>query len=267
MAASAPPPGLSAEATSSALGLPCPLDFLALVGRLKVLKRTGWVVSGVALPESIADHSCRMALAGLLAADVPGLSGERCALVGLAHDVAECITTDIVPGAMPAAAKHALEAAAMATLRSMLDAGGHPRAAALLAGAYAEYEAQATPEARFVKSLDKLEMLLQAHEYEGAQPGLRLEGFFASTPLSKLPDPTVRGWAAALLRAREAAGRSGGGGGDDDGRERPAAADGGALAGWRAWLPALPDAGALASAGVCFAAGALAFALFTQHRR
>lgn len=43
-----------------------------------------------------------------------------------------------------------------------------------------EYEAASTPEARFVKDLDKLEMILQAHEYEEEQD-VDLSEFFDST--------------------------------------------------------------------------------------
>lgn len=43
-----------------------------------------------------------------------------------------------------------------------------------------EYEAQSSPEAALVKDFDKLEMIIQAHEYEQEQ-GLQLQQFFDST--------------------------------------------------------------------------------------
>lgn len=45
-----------------------------------------------------------------------------------------------------------------------------------------EYEAQVTDESKYVKDLDRLDMILQAYEYEksGGRPG-KLEEFFAST--------------------------------------------------------------------------------------
>eukprot|EP00882_Tetradesmus_deserticola_P015811 GHRQ01016850.1.p4 GENE.GHRQ01016850.1~~GHRQ01016850.1.p4 ORF type:complete len:107 (-),score=36.04 GHRQ01016850.1:372-692(-) len=43
-----------------------------------------------------------------------------------------------------------------------------------------EYEQQSTPEAHLVKDFDKLEMIMQAHEYEQSQ-GLGLQQFFDST--------------------------------------------------------------------------------------
>jgi putative hydrolase of HD superfamily len=43
-----------------------------------------------------------------------------------------------------------------------------------------EYEQQSSPEAHLVKDFDKLEMIIQAHEYEQDQ-GLALQQFFDST--------------------------------------------------------------------------------------
>ena len=186
------------------------VDFLSAVGALKTNKRTGWVRAGVAQPESVADHMYRMAVAALLCADSDaGLDPAAAAVVALAHDLPEAITGDIVPGDVPAAEKRAREAAALDALCAGLEAGGFVRAAATLRRSYDAYERQSTPEARFVKSLDKLEMLLQAHEYECADPSLELGQFFASTPLDKLPMATVRSWAeeVAARRRRAAAQR------------------------------------------------------------
>ena len=43
---------------------------------------------------------------------------------------------------------------------------------------FKEYNAASTPEAKFVKDLDKLEMLVQAREYEDANPQIDLSDFF-----------------------------------------------------------------------------------------
>jgi len=50
-----------------------------------------------------------------------------------------------------------------------------------------EYEAGQTPEARFVKSLDKLEMLIQAQRYERSSEDVNLSEFWtqAEAELSK----------------------------------------------------------------------------------
>ena len=74
-----------------------------------------------------------------------------------------------------------------------------------------EYEPARTPEARFVKSLDKLETLLQARAYERAHPGgPSLQEFWdwaaaacAAPPGDgAFPDAFVRGLAGELLARR-----------------------------------------------------------------
>lgn len=229
------------------------VDFLSLVGQLKLNKRTGWVNNGVHLPESISDHMYRMAVAAVLRSDLRGPTGDRIetldvlrtVLIALAHDIAECITTDIVPGGtIDPDEKRRLEAQAMQRLRAMLEAGGFPRGAALLADSYAMYEAQDTEEARFVKSLDKFEMLLQAFEYENSQ-GCDLGDFFDSTPLSKIPHAAVRAWTEEVVRRRNTP------------RHKPSISN--QIAGW------LPAASTIASFGACFAAGAVTFMLFARR--
>jgi putative hydrolase of HD superfamily len=64
------------------------------------------------------------------------------------------------------------------------------------------YEACLTPEALLLKDLDKIEMILQAHEYEQAQ-GLPLEEFFRSTAGAMLTP--AGGALAAEVVARRAA--------------------------------------------------------------
>jgi putative hydrolases of HD superfamily len=80
---------------------------------LQQTPRTGWVRSGVANPESIADHMYRMAVLALTTA---GSEYDQCKLVKMAivHDLAEALVGDIAPSDnVPAAEKHAREAAAL----------------------------------------------------------------------------------------------------------------------------------------------------------
>jgi len=88
-----------------------------------------------------------------------------------------------------------------------------------LYGLWREYEEGRTPEARLMKQFDKLEMLLQAFEYEqgtlicvlvAALTGVTAQGkdldeFFTSTPLSLFTDPQFREIASELLQQREQA--------------------------------------------------------------
>jgi len=177
------------------------VDFLLLVGRMKTNKRTGWVNSGVNLPESIADHSYRLSVAALLAAPYCNASPEKAALIGLAHDLAECITGDIVPhDPMGKEAKQQLEKSAMERLQDVISPHFQE---SLFQTLWKEYEDQITNEGRLCKDIDKFEMALQAYEYELSQPKLNLSGFFESVK-DKIKSTEVKSWLNELMRRRSA---------------------------------------------------------------
>jgi putative hydrolase of HD superfamily len=87
--------------------------------------------------------------------------------MGLLHDIQEAIVGDIMPedkSKVSKEKKHKLEKAAVAKLVALLPAD-NPLASEL-PELFAEYEEGETATARFVKDLDKAEMLMQALEYE-----------------------------------------------------------------------------------------------------
>lgn len=140
------------------------LRFLRLAGRLKETPRAGWRLRGIERPESVADHSYRVCLLALVLAGEadPPLDRERCLAMALVHDLAESLVGDITPyDGVSAEEKDRREREAMRTLSALL---GDDETLRL----WEEYQAAATPEARFVKDLDKLETVLQATEYEEA---------------------------------------------------------------------------------------------------
>jgi putative hydrolase of HD superfamily len=155
------------------------IDFLLFIGKLKTLKRTGWVRSGVSLPESDADHMHRAALCAMLIPQESGLDRDRCIKMALTHDVCECISGDFTPSCpITKEEKHRLERKALVELKKVL--GDDQPLGDELISLFDEYEQGKTKEAIYVKDIDKFEMILQAHEYEQAQ-GLKLDPFFEST--------------------------------------------------------------------------------------
>ncbi|KAF9025333.1 protein F45F2.9, isoform a [Hymenopellis radicata] len=62
-----------------------------------------------------------------------------------------------------------------------------------------EYEAGETPEARFVKDLDRFEMASQALEYEKANPTKDLQTFFDSS-IPNIRHEEVRGMGRKLAQ-------------------------------------------------------------------
>ena len=135
------------------------IEFLRKVGRLKTTKRKGWVLKGIEDAESVAEHSFRTAILALVLSEKEGVDADKCVKMALVHDLAEAITGDITPfDKLSKEEKSKIETKAMAELLK----GTHTE----IIGIWEEYDECKTPEARFVHDMDKIEMLLQAFEYE-----------------------------------------------------------------------------------------------------
>lgn len=132
------------------------VNVLSLAENLKTEMRHSWLSNG--RQESVAEHTWMMSVAAVLMA--PHLQhsvdlGQTLKLIAL-HDIAEAITGDI-PYFEESARKNtklADEAEAMETIRKILpEASGK-----LLMELWREYEDCETPEAKFARALDKLEV-------------------------------------------------------------------------------------------------------------
>ena len=126
-------------------------DELLTLLQLKDIPRTGWVRSGVENPESVAAHSWGMAVLALKLCP-EDLNLEHVLKLCLVHDLPEVIVGDLTP-TDDRSTKAADERAAMQEL------------APEWVDLFDEYEQQSTPEAIYVRSLDKLDMALQAKLY------------------------------------------------------------------------------------------------------
>lgn len=130
------------------------------MGVLKRQRRSGWWHAGVRDPESIAEHSLRVAqLAGMIAA-AEGGDPARAAYMGLWHDSQETRIGDI-----PHSAKPYLTAASNVDITVDQVAGMPESVASSLVNAVEEYEAKESLEAICARDADKLECLIQALEY------------------------------------------------------------------------------------------------------
>lgn len=124
---------------------------------LKALPRAGWARAGIEEPESVAAHS--WGVAWLVATLCPEhLDRERALLIALVHDLAEVRTGDITPhdGVDPRR-KAREEREAFAAMVAPLARGEE------LLACFEAYGR--SPEGRFVKACDKLDMALQAEVY------------------------------------------------------------------------------------------------------
>ncbi|KAG2702610.1 hypothetical protein I3760_06G098800 [Carya illinoinensis] len=185
--------GSSASHSSSSA-----IDFLTLCHRLKTTKRKGWINHGIKGPESIADHMYRMAVMALIAGDLPGVNRERCIKIAIVHDIAEAIVGDITPSdGVPKEEKSRMEQAALNEMCKVL--GGGMRAEEIKE-LWREYENNSSLEANLVKDFDKVEMILQALEYE-TEHGKVLDEFFLSTA-GKFQTELGKNWAAEIISRR-----------------------------------------------------------------
>ena len=133
--------------------------FIEILG-LKDLDRAGWLRSGLNNVESVAAHSWGVAfLAFHLCPDE--LDRNRILHMAICHDVAEVRVGDITPhDGVSSEDKVAMETKAMVEISEKL-----PRGKEMLK-LFEEYESGITPEARFLKLCDKLDMALQSYEYQ-----------------------------------------------------------------------------------------------------
>ncbi|KAI3452961.1 hypothetical protein Pfo_009624 [Paulownia fortunei] len=191
--------GTETSAPSHASSSPsAAIDFLTLCHRLKSTKRKGWLNHGIKGPESIADHMYRMALMALIADDLPGVNRERCIKIAIVHDIAEAIVGDITPSdGVPKEEKSRMEQEALDEMCKIL--GGGMRAEEIK-DLWQEYENNSSLEANLVKDFDKVEMILQALEYE-TEHGKVLDEFFLSTA-GKIQTETGKRWAAEITSRR-----------------------------------------------------------------
>ncbi len=173
-----------ADATSNPI-----VRFYFEVYALKSLYRQGWLRQGVPREkaESVADHSFGTALLGFLIAEqyFPELDSSKVMRMGLMHELGEIYVGDITPhDHVLLEEKHKLEKDGVVRVLSWLPRGKE------YVKLWEEYEARETPEAKFVKQIDKLETALQAevYRYLGYEG---LEEFFGDSTRKQITDPKL----------------------------------------------------------------------------
>jgi putative hydrolase of HD superfamily len=177
------------------------LKFAHEISSLKSTKRTGWVRSLVADPESIADHMYRMALLAFMIPENANIDRNKIIKMALVHDVAEAKVGDITPhDGVSDIEKRQLESKGMDFLVNVLENSSEAKEMKEL---WLEYENGQTLEAQIVKDLDKFEMICQAFEYEKSKATKEsLDSFFESTA-GKFKTDIVKTWVSLLLEERK----------------------------------------------------------------
>ncbi|MFB6071902.1 MAG: HD family hydrolase [Halobacterium sp.] len=170
--------------------MPEDLDALLTAYELKDETRTGWELRNVGAPESVAAHSWGVAFLTLAYADDAGVDADRALRLAVLHDVGEAELGDVPTRADPAHEPDVTDAEKEArereTVASLADALGED-----VRADWETYEDRDSPEARFVKDMDLVDMCVQALLYEREErydPGEtaefteydRLDEFFAT---------------------------------------------------------------------------------------
>lgn len=145
-------------------GEPHPLHgvatFLHEVGHLKNLPRAGWLLLAIKPPESVAEHSFRVGLIGIVLASIEGADPGRTAALCLMHDVHETRIGDI-----PSVGRSYVTTAKPEAVTSHQTSVMPDEVAKLLQDLTSEYEDTETIESRVAHDADKVETLMQAREY------------------------------------------------------------------------------------------------------
>lgn len=139
-------------------------NYIYEVGHLKATPRTGWTLAGISKPESVADHSFRTAVIGVILACSEGADPARTAMLCLFHD-----TTETRLGDIPSVGKKYLRESSDEVVADQTK--GLPlEIAEMISRLVEDYHAQSDREAQLAKDADKLECMAQAIEYveEGA---------------------------------------------------------------------------------------------------
>jgi putative hydrolases of HD superfamily len=175
------------------------LDFAFVLGKLKKIKRTGWVKFRIPNPESVAEHSFRLAVLVTFLAPQVGANTEKSIKMALIHDLGEAEIGDVITTRgkkviVNLSKKIAKERKALLKILNLLDKEEYIKL-------FDEYEENKTKEAKLVKQLDELEVAIQAYEYE-KEHKIDLSEFFESNR-SVIKDNYLKKILSALEKLRQ----------------------------------------------------------------
>lgn len=165
------------------------INFFIEIGKLKRMPRRGWVLREVKKPETIAEHSFRVALLAWFLGQKAGLNLKELIKMALVHDLCEVYAGDITPydkflvhskykkrkkelferwprflkhekGEL-FLDKHKKEWRSLVNLTSKLELDERQE----IVNLWFNFDEGLTKEGRFVRQVDKIENLLQAIEY------------------------------------------------------------------------------------------------------
>jgi putative hydrolases of HD superfamily len=149
------------------------MKFARQVEKLKQIPRTGFVDRHIRNPDTVAEHSYRAAVMGMLLSDINGMDTEKIIRMLLLHDIEESVTGDI-----PRNIKSKMSEKQLASLRRRQVSAVKKILVCFPKGIQKRYfdlwlemEECETKEAKFCKDIDRLELVLQLLDFERQDKG------------------------------------------------------------------------------------------------
>lgn len=136
--------------------------YLYEIGQLKRVPRSGWSLAGISQPESVAEHSFRVAILGYILAYLEDADPMKTSLMCLFHDTQEARINDLHRVAHRYINESDFEGQAFSEQMQRLPGYISEDILYLMK----EYETRESIEARLAHDADLLECLIQAREYQ-----------------------------------------------------------------------------------------------------
>jgi putative hydrolase of HD superfamily len=164
------------------------LDFIFIIGKMKKIKRKGWLIRGVKKPESLAAHSFRSAFMSWVLSRNKRMDREIVLVISFIHDLFAPLIGDITPYE-----KILEDAKDKKKLLENLPWIGSSRGKKVLMleqiEKELEYKTGVSKEARFVRQVDRIEGVIQAMEYQKKDKSIPVKAFWLE--LKELIDDSV----------------------------------------------------------------------------
>lgn len=177
------------------------LDFFKTVGKSKRLPRTGWVREKIKNPESAAEHSFRVGVLTMMLAERLGVDKDKLMKMALIHDLGAALTEDTVWIRWGVVDLKARDKKEREEIRGIVSLFSNIPGGKEYIKIFEEMTLRSSKEAKIFWQVDKLEMALQALEYEQEQEK-NLDEFFATADLY-IKHPVLREMFEEILSQRE----------------------------------------------------------------
>lgn len=143
------------------------LNLFKLAGKLKKTERTGWVTRvNIENPESVADHSFRVAIIGMIIGELKKVDSNKLTKMLLMHDLGESVIGDFDMFAKKKIGESAWKEKEKNAINDILFKNLPEKLAQSYYDVWLEFDEQKTDLSKLANAIDKFEVLLQASEYE-----------------------------------------------------------------------------------------------------